>query len=169
MSYTLYTIEFDQDDTLYYYVGITRNYNKRMERHVNGSGATWIKRNFTEDTRRNAESQVIGKFTQNAKWEETKKTLELMVEHGINNVQKINGRRSGLHGRTSSNPNPIFRKIDWKSRMIVWLRRGEELSMLEFSEFYKFHECYILTRHGKVLCVNILINQILEPNVSKLE
>ena len=47
---------------------------------------------------------------------------------------------------------------------------GEERnSMLEFSEFYKFHECYILTRHGKVLCVNILINQILEPNVSKLE
>ena len=119
MSYTLYTIEFDQDDTLYYYVGITRNYNKRMERHVNGSGATWIKRNFTEDTRRDAESQVIGKFTQNAKWEETKKTLELMVEHGMNNVQKINGRRSGSHGRTSSNPNPIFRKIDWKSRMIV--------------------------------------------------
>ena len=94
---------------------ITREWNDTF----NGSGATWIKRNFTEDTRRNAESQVIGKFTQNAKWEETKKTLELMVEHGMNNVQKINGRRSGLHGRMSSNPNPIFRKIDWKSRMIV--------------------------------------------------
>ena len=87
MSHTLYTIEFDQDDTLYYYVGITTDYNKRMEAHVKGSGAMWIKRNFTEDTRRNAKSQVIGKFTQNAKWEETKKTLELMVMHGINNVQ----------------------------------------------------------------------------------
>ena len=87
MSQTLYTIEFDQGDNLYYYVGITTNYEKRMEQHVQGSGATWIKRNFTEDTRRNAKPQVIGTYTQNVKWEETKKTLELMVIHGINNVR----------------------------------------------------------------------------------
>ncbi len=87
MSHTLYTIEFDQDDTLHYYVGITTNYKRRMEQHVNGSGAKWIKHNFTEDTLKNAKSQVVGEFTQTAKWEETKKTLELMVMHGINNVR----------------------------------------------------------------------------------
>ena len=60
-----------------------------MEQHLeSGSrGAAWVNRNFSAAMKSAAITVPYAKFTQNVKWEETKKTLEMMVKHGINNVR----------------------------------------------------------------------------------
>lgn len=75
---TLYIIEL-QDGK--FYVGKTKNFVHRMDQHLEGDGAYWCK---TYGPMKSC-SKVCD-FV-DATHEETKKTLELMVEKGINNVR----------------------------------------------------------------------------------
>jgi len=64
------------------YVGKTKNYTNRMDTHLVGNGAKWVqKHGFIESSKKGTYSSDI------ASWEETKLTLSLMLEYGINNVR----------------------------------------------------------------------------------
>ena len=66
-----------------WYVGKTKDYKRRMDQHLaDSSGAAWCKKYASED----AITQHHGSHD-DATWLETRKTLELMIEHGLNNVR----------------------------------------------------------------------------------
>ena len=64
-----------------YYIGKTTNYNHRMDNHICGDGAHWVKKHGFVN------SEIIGEFLSTGPWEETKATLNLMIQFGINNVR----------------------------------------------------------------------------------
>ena len=70
-----------------YYVGKTKRFRRRMEEHVEGRGATWIKKNFTQAEREDCVTTKIREVDQNINADETEMTLKLMIEHGVNFVR----------------------------------------------------------------------------------
>jgi superfamily II DNA helicase RecQ len=75
----LYTIQLQNEK---WYVGITKNFNHRMDQHVEGAGAAWCRKHGPSIS-----SNATGQYGENARWEETKKTLNFMMEYGLNNVR----------------------------------------------------------------------------------
>lgn len=74
----LYVIQLQENK---WYVGKTKNFNARMDQHVTGDGAAWCHRYGPQ-----IQCSTHGQFL-DATHEETKKTLELMMHYGINNVR----------------------------------------------------------------------------------
>ena len=64
---TLYMIKFVKEDSRreMYYVGKTKRFRRRMEEHVEGRGATWIKKNFTQAERQDCGTTKIREVDQN--------------------------------------------------------------------------------------------------------
>lgn len=75
---TLYVIRLQNNK---WYIGKTKNYNHRMDQHVDAKGAQWTKKYSPSQ-----DCSVLGQYN-DATWEETKKTLEFMCEKGLNNVR----------------------------------------------------------------------------------
>jgi predicted GIY-YIG superfamily endonuclease len=90
-DFILYQVKLKRDPgpNYYYYIGITQNYEYRKQQHLEGRGSAWLRECFTTEDRSKAQFDIIGSFIseQNARNEETLRTLALMVEHGCNNVR----------------------------------------------------------------------------------
>ena len=88
---TLYQIQLEKaDGRIFFYIGTTKDLKKRIEEHLgNGSrGAEWIRNNFSPEEKEKAIATDLGtRGINTAKWEETKKTLDLMIKYGVNNVR----------------------------------------------------------------------------------
>jgi len=75
---TIYKIQLNNSK---FYVGRTKIYNHRMDDHLTGAGAQWVKKyGFVECT-------SLMKVSSNIPGHETKETLTLMLRHGLNNVR----------------------------------------------------------------------------------
>jgi predicted GIY-YIG superfamily endonuclease len=75
---TLYVIELQGGKI---YIGKTRSFNHRMDQHVAGEGAAWCSRYGPQ-----VSCSVLMEAL-DVTHDETKRTLEYMIEHGINNVR----------------------------------------------------------------------------------
>lgn len=88
---TLYKIHIKKGTEDYYYVGMTKNYRRRMEEHVgehnDSRSAQWIKRNFSEAEKKEAITTKLMERDEHIRSEETRLTLELMIEFGVNRVR----------------------------------------------------------------------------------
>jgi hypothetical protein len=87
---TIYKIRLQHQNDEYYYVGQTRHFQRRMEQHLERqTGARWIRSKFSRDELRNAETREIFRVNDDveANVRETMETLELMMQHGANNVR----------------------------------------------------------------------------------
>lgn len=85
----LYRIKFTKDGEDYYYVGKTTNYKNRMQQHLEGQGAKWIKQ-FPPDVISSAVTTLIAgeiEGERTSSYKETIETLTLMVEHGVRYVR----------------------------------------------------------------------------------
>lgn len=81
MNEVLYVINLNPHKK--WYVGKTKDYKRRMDQHLaDSTGAAWCRKYASED----AITQHHG-IHDDATWLETRKTLELMIEHGLNNVR----------------------------------------------------------------------------------
>lgn len=73
----LYRLQLQNDK---WYIGKTKNFTHRMDQHLEGEGAQWVKRHPMKAC------SEIGRYD-DATWEETKQTLAWMISKGINNVR----------------------------------------------------------------------------------
>lgn len=81
MSEVLYVINLNPHKK--WYVGKTKDYKRRMDQHLaDSTGAAWCRKYSTGDA-----ITIHHGSHDDATWLETKKTLELMIEHGLNNVR----------------------------------------------------------------------------------
>ena len=94
VRWQIYRIRFTMNGKDYYYVGKTKNYQRRMEQHLdkfdNQQGALWIQKTFPPDVLDSAVTEQIGGEIDDAiksSHEETRKTLNLMVQHGVRYVR----------------------------------------------------------------------------------
>jgi predicted GIY-YIG superfamily endonuclease len=77
--YFLYVLELQNKK---HYVGVTQNIDRRFEEHKSGHGAAW--------TKTHPVIQVVMTMTvsdETCHMQETRKTLQLMWKHGVNNVR----------------------------------------------------------------------------------
>ncbi len=65
-----------------WYVGKTAKFVPRMDSHVSGQGAHWVRKHLPL-----VSSHVLGTYSATASWEETKQTLLMMKKYGLNNVR----------------------------------------------------------------------------------
>ena len=65
MSETVYLIALQNDK---YYVGKTKNFVRRMDEHIDGEGAKWVKKHGPL-----VSQSVVGNFTGDAEWHESGK------------------------------------------------------------------------------------------------
>jgi len=93
-----------------YYVGITSNPKQRFEDHRNGKTTPFVKNNLPII---HIEQKLLRTTDRKqAEWIETKKTLQLMKKHGIENVN--GGYLAGdYHDKVSKLQLMFNAKFDW--------------------------------------------------------
>lgn len=79
MGEHIYLIELQNNK---YYVGKTKNFERRMDQHQTGQGAIFTRRYGPQKT-----CTSLMQVNTGSAGEETKKTLEYMILHGINSVR----------------------------------------------------------------------------------
>ena len=73
---TIYILELENNK---YYVGVSNNHERRIERHMNGNGSEW--------TKLYKPIRIIDTHEKQSQFDEDNTTKQLMIEYGIENVR----------------------------------------------------------------------------------
>ncbi len=138
MSKILYILKLEQDK---YYVGITDNFEKRLNEHKNGTGSVWTKLYKYINTFENKEVS-----NELAEYEETKLTCKLMLDFGVNNVRGAQFcqiepffKEDIEHLVSTIGHNLKMKYEDVRLKIIQMIEFKENNN--EYEEFSEFSEC----------------------------